>query len=113
MRKTKLVLGYESPVILDSSDLTGRNGQLVTLRGAVSNSKIPKIFGVEVRADKEHRGKICYASGILVGVETAKLEPELDQATAGGQIRGTLEFSLYYDLSGKLAQTVLYEEPKE
>lgn len=53
-------------LITDATELDTYVGQLVTIRGEVSNSKIPTIMGVDIQSDSpDLRGQIAEATGIL------------------------------------------------
>jgi|GEM_PF-2849177 len=57
----------QPPVVLTSRDqLDAHVGQLVTLRGEVSNTKIPEILGVDVQSNHpDLRGQYAEATGVL------------------------------------------------
>ena len=59
------------------SDLEQRVGQRIVLEGVVSNTKVPQVQGVEVRALEDHRGQQVRVSGVLhkTVVTASDLEP--------------------------------------
>lgn len=53
-------------LITDATALDSYVGQLVTIRGEVSNSKIPTILGVDVQSNNpDLRGQFAEATGVL------------------------------------------------
>ena len=53
-------------VLTDYAELDAHVGELVTVRGEVSNSKIPTILGVDVQSsDPDLRGQQAEATGVL------------------------------------------------
>ena len=58
-------LGMNPPLVTSREDLDKYVGQLVAIRGVVSNTKIATISGVDVCADDHLRGTDAYAVGIL------------------------------------------------
>jgi hypothetical protein len=55
------------PVIADKSDLDAYIGKIITIKGIVSNTKIPSIIGVDISSDDpDLRGKAAKATGILI-----------------------------------------------
>jgi hypothetical protein len=54
------------PIVTNQSDLDLFIGKVITIRGKVTNTKIPTIIGVDVRSeDPDLRGFIAEATGIL------------------------------------------------
>lgn len=54
------------PVLTSADELDVHVGQLVTIRGKVSNFKIPTIIGVDVQSnDPDLRGHVAEATGLL------------------------------------------------
>ncbi len=54
------------PVLTDYRQLDAHIGKVATIRGVVSNTKIPQIEGVDVLSDDpDLRGKLAEATGIL------------------------------------------------
>lgn len=90
-------LGMAVPVITSAKDRDKYVGRLVAVRGIVSESKLAFIVGVEVKATDELRGREAYAVGIL-GRFTAT-DDEARTANDGPGVK----YTLYSDLSGKLA----------
>lgn len=55
------------PLITERSELANYVGKIVTIKGIVSNTKIPTIIGVDISSDDpDLRGKTAKATGILV-----------------------------------------------
>jgi hypothetical protein len=53
-------------VVTNADELDKYVGKLITLRGEVSNSKVPTILGVDVSSDEpDLRGQTAQATGIL------------------------------------------------
>jgi len=54
------------PVVTEHSDLERHVGKVITIRGRVTNTKIPSIIGVDVESDDpDLRGEIAEATGVL------------------------------------------------
>ena len=54
------------PIVTNQSDLDLYVGKVITVRGKVTNTKIPTIIGVDVRSDApDLRGEIGEATGTL------------------------------------------------
>jgi len=54
------------PILTNQSDLDLYVGKVITIRGKVTNTKIPTIIGVDVRSDApDLRGEIGEATGTL------------------------------------------------
>ncbi|MEL6109251.1 MAG: hypothetical protein AAFU85_24855 [Planctomycetota bacterium] len=93
------------PLLTKHEQLDKHIGQLVAIRGVVSNTKIATIIGVDVDPG-DGRGEDCYAVGILAKWTTK--QGQLDDlfrehgpvATRGP---GTA-YKLYFDLRGKAAK---------
>jgi len=80
-------------------------GQLVAIRGAVSNSKIATIIGVDIQPG-DLRGEDCYAVGNLAKWTTTQQQlDELFEKHGPVATRGPgTTYMLYFDLSGKAAE---------
>jgi hypothetical protein len=53
-------------IVANEEELDDYVGQLITIKGEVSNTKIPQILGVDVASDTpDLRGEIAIATGIL------------------------------------------------
>jgi hypothetical protein len=69
------------PVLTRHAQLDAHLNELVTLRGEVSNSKIPTLLGVDVSSDEpDLRGQEAEATGVLVRWKVT--QQELDAAIA-------------------------------
>ena len=100
-------LGMEVPVLTVADHLDEHLGRLVAVRGPISDSKIPLIAGVEVKADDELRGQGAYAIGILTKWKVTEEELRKAEDHAGGPPPndgpGT-RYILYFDLAGRIAK---------
>ena len=98
-------LGMEPPLLTRHEQLDKHLGQLVAIRGTVSNSQIATIIGVDVKPG-ELRGEDCYAVGILTKWTTTQEQlDELVEKHGPVATRGPgTTYKLYFDLSGKGAQ---------
>jgi len=98
-------LGMQPPLLTKHEQLDKHVGQLVAIRGTVSNSKIATIIGVDVQPG-ELRGEECYAVGILAKWTTTQEQlDELFKKHGPVATRGPgTTYMLYFDLSGKRAQ---------
>jgi hypothetical protein len=99
-------LGMKVPVLTDEKEFDEHLGQLVAVRGIVSDSKQAFIAGVRVKADYDLRGKECYAVGILTKWVVTKEDIAKTEAIIGSfQHDGPgVKYYLYFDLSGKSAE---------
>ena len=108
-------LGMELPVIESEKELDKYVGRLVAVRGVVRNTKLPNIFGVDIRvADELRRSESeVYAVGILVKFVVTEEQVRKSQEEAArrtGNLVGLprpglgTHYSLYVDLKGKLAE---------
>jgi hypothetical protein len=53
-------------ILTSGNQVAARAGQTVTLRGVVTNTKIPTILGVDVQSnDPDLRGQLAEATGVL------------------------------------------------
>ena len=92
-------LGMKVPVLISAASRDEYIGRLVAIRGTVSDSKIPRIAGIEVGlSDDKLRGQEAYAVGILARFVVTEADPTI--ANSG---TGTF-YTLYYDLGGKIAE---------
>ncbi len=94
-------LGVETPVVISGDELAQSHGRLVTLKGVLSDTKIPRILGVEVRSERGCRGLHCYATGVLIGLEQPR-DPEFEGA-ANSNPDVVMQYTLYSSLQGDLA----------
>ena len=54
------------PVITSQMNIDAYIGQVISIKGEVANTKIPTIFGIDVKSDSPNlRGKVGIATGIL------------------------------------------------
>jgi len=90
-------LGMEVPVLTHPDERDNYLGQLVAVRGVVSNSKLPQIIDVYVDTD-ELRGREAYAVGVLVKFVVKKVDPEAANDGPGPK------YMLYTSLDGELAE---------
>lgn len=67
------------PKVTDQSKLDLYIGKIITIRGMVTNTKIPTILGVDVRSDyPDLRDEVGEATGVLIKWTVTK--DELDKA---------------------------------
>lgn len=101
-----VALGSKVPVVTDNRELSDFDGRLVAIRGIVSNTKVPTVIGVDVRVDDKLRGREAYAIGILRRSEVTQEQLDAEFAERGAfATRGPgVYYTLYFDLSGKLAE---------
>ena len=73
------------PIVITSySELTAHIGQVVTIRGEVSNTKIPEIMSVDVASfDPDLRGQYAEATGLLSSWTVTKEQLEESQRLRG------------------------------
>ncbi len=97
-------LGMQPPLLTKHEQLDKYVGQVVAIRGIVSNTKIASIIGVDVEPG-DLRGEDCYAVGILAKSTTTR--GQLDELV---ETRGVIAargpgttYSLHFDLSGKIS----------
>jgi hypothetical protein len=66
------------PIILtDPSEVMVHIGEIVTIRGVVTNSKIPQIIGVDVHSENpDLRGTLAEATGVLNSWTVTKAQLE-------------------------------------
>ena len=78
----------DPPVISSTDDLDVYVGKVITIRGKVLNSKIPRIMGIDVQSDDpDLRGKEAEATGILQRWEvTAEQIAKANYANRGSGI---------------------------
>jgi hypothetical protein len=86
------------PVITEAGDVKNHVGQIVAVRGVVSDTKRAQILNVEIGAASDLRNKEGYAVGVLQRFAVAQVNPAMAYDGAG------IKFALYADLSGKLAE---------
>ena len=73
-----------SMLITNSSQLPNWIGELITIRGEVSNTKIPQIIGVDISSDSpDLRGKNAEATGVLEFWEVKASEVDKYSANRG------------------------------
>ena len=92
---TKIV----TDTLTTQSNLDDYIGKLVTIKGEISNTKIPQILGIDVSCDGyEYRGETGIATGILI--KTIVLEKDVDPYTqnrAAGSFYRLKEVESEYD----------------
>lgn len=91
-------LGIKVPILEREGDAEKYVGRLVAVRGTVSDSKIPRIRNVEVRADDSLRNREAYAVGILIKWTITEVDPLVASEGPGTY------FVLYFDLAGKITE---------
>ncbi|MEM6472056.1 MAG: hypothetical protein AAF802_21020 [Planctomycetota bacterium] len=98
-------LGLQPPLLTKHEQLNEHIGQLIAVRGIVSNSKIATIIGVDVKPG-DLRGEDCYAVGILTKWTTTQEQlDELFEKHGPVATRGPgTTYKLCFDLSGKAAE---------
>ena len=100
-------LGLEVPVLSEADDLREHVGRLVAVRGVVSDTKLPHIAGVEVKAGDELRAREAYAVGVLIAstitVEDYRRSQEGPDGPIPSKGPGT-HYRVYFDLGGKIAE---------
>jgi len=91
----------DATIVMDESELPNYIEKLITIKGEVSNTKIPQILGVDIVSDDpDLRGKKAMATGILESW-TVK-EEDIDPYSAN---RGAGTFYRLKDpVSGKTVQ---------
>jgi hypothetical protein len=98
----------EPRLITSKGQLEGAVGSLITVRGPVTNSKVPTILGVDVRSDDpDLRGQTAQATGVLE--RRVVTQAELERRIAiEGQVahRGAGTFYSVRDEDGQLAAVV-------
>jgi hypothetical protein len=101
-----IVLGMKVPVLTDEKEFDNHLGQLVAVRGTVTNSKQASIAGADVDAAYELRGQECYAVGILTKWVVTKEDIAKAEAKVGlfAHDGPGIKYHLYFDLSGKTAE---------
>ena len=73
--------GFEPVIVAHEEELDDYVGQLITIKGEVSNTKIPQILGVDVASDDpDLRGEFAVATGVLV--KWIVTEDEVDNSVA-------------------------------
>jgi hypothetical protein len=71
----------KATIVKKAADLDKHVGKLITIKGEVTNTKIPQILGVDVASDSpDLRGKMATATGVLE--KTVVLEKDVDKYTA-------------------------------
>jgi len=78
----------QRPVIIRTADLDAHVGEVVVIRGEVSDTKIPGILGVAVRSDNpDLRGRRAEAIGVLQRYEVSSEEiTKADYANQGSGV---------------------------
>ena len=108
-------LGMQPPLLTAHEQLDKHIGQLVAIRGIVSNSKIATIIGVDIQPG-DLRGGDCYAVGVLAKWTTTQQQlDELFEKHGPVATRGPgTHHILYFDLAGKLAEARKWpDHPKD
>jgi hypothetical protein len=72
----------DKPIIVtDQADLEKYIGKVITIKGVVTNSKVPMIIGVDVSSDNpDLRGQLAQATGVLIKIVVD--EKDVDQFSA-------------------------------
>jgi hypothetical protein len=53
-------------IVTSAEDIPQYDGQIITIRGLMTNTKLPTVLGVDVReGDPDHRGQFVQATGQL------------------------------------------------
>jgi len=110
-----VALGMNVPVITSHNDLDRHLGHMIAIRGAISRTKSPTILGVDVRNPKDLDNVDAFAVGVLTRHEQSA-EALANTGRKHGPIatRGPgVTYTLYFDLSGRLAAATLWPEPQD
>lgn len=100
-----VALGINPPVLTSRDQLDAHLGELVAIRGIVSNAKQATILGVDVLPG-DLRGEEAYAVGLLTKWTISQVQLDSQFKEHGPfQTNGPgTSYVLYFDLSGKLAE---------
>jgi hypothetical protein len=80
----------KTPVITSHAKLDNYVGEVITIEGKVSRTKLPTIIGVDIKADYNLSDKKCRATGkLLKGITTEEEAAQLQQKGVAHRGAGT------------------------